>query len=126
VRKSKSGKNSQDAAKAAADAVYIARAARVMRYVMVIAILATVVTLFLLVEPVVRMAWHGDLFRSIGERIEYRDELTGRGEIPPPLLDPNWQKWGLTVGGGVLMIVIFSGLYRTLRRLEDSSKPPSM
>jgi hypothetical protein len=123
VPKSKSGKTKADPARDAANARYIARAARVMRLLMVLAILATVATLYFMVEPVARMAIHGDLGRTLEEKAEYRRELVQNGEIPPPLIDPNWQKWGLTVGGGLFMLVLFGGLYRALRRMEQPVEP---
>lgn len=123
--KSKSGKTKPDPARDAANVIYIARAARVMRLLMVLAILATVATLYFMVEPVARMAIHGDLGRTLEEKAEYRREMVQKGEIPPPLIDPNWQKWGLTVGGGLLMLVLFGGLYRALRRLEQPDGPLS-
>lgn len=119
--KSKSGKTDRDPAKAAADAAYIARAARVMRWVMLLAILATVTVLYFMIEPVVRMAWNGE----IQNYILYRHELIKEGETPPPLFDPRWTRWLLTVGGGLFMLILFSALYRALKRLEQPPGDPT-
>jgi len=120
--KSKPGP-SEDPAKAAADAAYIARAARVMRWVVRLAFVATVVVLYFTIEPAVRAWWSGDLERWIQQYTAMREKMLADGIDPGPLVPPQWQQWGVTVGGGLVMLLLLAGLNAALKRIERHAPP---
>jgi hypothetical protein len=120
--KSKPGP-SEDPAKAAADAAYIARAAKAMRWVVRIAFLATVVVLYFTIEPAVRAWWSGDLERWIQQHTAVREQMMADGIDPGPLVPKEWQQWGATVGGGIVMLLLLAGLNAALKRIVRQAPP---